>query len=277
MEQIKLSNYKNNIDCVELWNYINEHRSTTVDELKLVFNNENWKENRVHNKKFCSNLLYCLKKLKTIGAIQMTNERNSDGEYDFSSIIILREPIIKYKSKRVCVYCNEENDKSYSSKYKNLCNKCTKKYMLGQIEIDLSLLYISNYKDKTKNKLAPRKPTSLCVYCFNDKGDKKYICDSISCIARRFVEINVVFLQGKNEIMKKIIGLSCCVCGYDKILNYHHIVYKENGGKDNLNNIMPLCPNHHSEVHYCGLDVSKQHKQLLQRLEDIKNGIIVIE
>ncbi len=48
----------------------------------------------------------------------------------------------------------------------------------------------------------------------------------------------------------------CQVCGYDPVLIYgveachaHHLVYLSRGGWDGLDNLVLLCPNHHSAVH----------------------------
>ena len=38
----------------------------------------------------------------------------------------------------------------------------------------------------------------------------------------------------------------CCeICGFDKIIEAHHIIKKMDYGSDNFNNLIFLCPNHH--------------------------------
>jgi 5-methylcytosine-specific restriction endonuclease McrA len=106
------------------------------------------------------------------------------------------------------------------------------------------------------------------------------LCKSNSCIARYYALRDSNLGSGAsalNVIKKRIIGDFCCVCGYDKTLNYHHVVEKCDGGSDLLTNIVPLCPNHHAEVHYCALDVTNYHNKVLKRIEDIKNGLIIID
>ena len=39
----------------------------------------------------------------------------------------------------------------------------------------------------------------------------------------------------------------CYVCGFDKVVAVHHI--DENKKNNSLNNLIPLCPNHHEMVH----------------------------
>lgn len=38
----------------------------------------------------------------------------------------------------------------------------------------------------------------------------------------------------------------CCVCGFNILVEVHHIIQKHKGGKDELSNMITLCPNHHT-------------------------------
>ena len=49
--------------------------------------------------------------------------------------------------------------------------------------------------------------------------------------------------------MKKEKGEICVNCGSIKFIDYHHIVPLENGGTNNLSNIVPLCVNCHLAAH----------------------------
>ncbi len=44
-------------------------------------------------------------------------------------------------------------------------------------------------------------------------------------------------------------GRRCCLCGGLHKVQVHHIVSKEDGGSDEIDNAIPLCPNCHDEVH----------------------------
>jgi len=44
-------------------------------------------------------------------------------------------------------------------------------------------------------------------------------------------------------------GRRCCLCGRQHRVQVHHIVAKEDGGTDDIDNAIPLCPNCHDEVH----------------------------
>jgi hypothetical protein len=44
-------------------------------------------------------------------------------------------------------------------------------------------------------------------------------------------------------------GGKCAVCGFDEVIEIHHIIPKYIGGGDDPNNLIVLCPNHHALVH----------------------------
>lgn len=41
----------------------------------------------------------------------------------------------------------------------------------------------------------------------------------------------------------------CYFCGFNKVVHQHHIIRISDGGKDDKNNILTLCPNHHALLH----------------------------
>ena len=43
----------------------------------------------------------------------------------------------------------------------------------------------------------------------------------------------------------------CSACSYRSV-DAHHVTSKGSGGDDTLNNLMPLCRVHHSEIHQIG-------------------------
>ncbi len=44
-------------------------------------------------------------------------------------------------------------------------------------------------------------------------------------------------------------GRHCCICGILHNIQVHHIIPKEDGGSDDIENAIPLCPNCHDKVH----------------------------
>ena len=55
----------------------------------------------------------------------------------------------------------------------------------------------------------------------------------------------------------------CVLCGYDKIVDVHHI--DENKKNNDITNLIPLCPNHHMELH---------HKDYKNEIKDIISNLI---
>ena len=62
-------------------------------------------------------------------------------------------------------------------------------------------------------------------------------------------------------------GHKCKICGYDKIVEAHHIVPTSEGGSTSLKNGILLCPNCHAEVHAELLDLTEALVKLDELLE----------
>jgi 5-methylcytosine-specific restriction endonuclease McrA len=342
MNFIELSDTTVSKDCVLIWNYLKSNPGITLSELKENFGSKKWTTERKWARTFCSNLIYVLKRLRKINAVEIIQNRNSGGEFDYATIILLSEPIIK-KDLNICIECNAEfNKKSLKSKYKDLCLSCTeRKFMTAKnalcvyckaygtrkkMRSFMSQLYhqecyrkYSDIKREAKAEATKklrekrnycvscsvaeiRKSAKFCKDCLSERllYNKKIkncevcgielsitkgisrTCQNINCLAIAYSKSDTYFNGRKSDnsmsflVKKKILGESCAVCGYDSFVNYHHVIFRENGGQDVMSNILPLCPNHHMEVHHRGLDVSQEHSALLQRLDDISNGKITI-
>jgi hypothetical protein len=59
----------------------------------------------------------------------------------------------------------------------------------------------------------------------------------------------MAFKQEEVEQLLADTGRRCCLCGTLHKVQVHHIVAKDNGGSDDIDNAIPLCPNCHDEVH----------------------------
>jgi len=67
-------------------------------------------------------------------------------------------------------------------------------------------------------------------------------------------------------------GHKCFVCGYDKIVEAHHILPLNDGGLTTIRNGILLCPNCHAEVHRELLDLTKALVKLDELLENLYEG-----
>ncbi len=52
----------------------------------------------------------------------------------------------------------------------------------------------------------------------------------------------------------------CAVCGSTHLVHLHHIVPVRSGGKHDKDNLIPLCPRHHEEVHKGMIDPREYKK-----------------
>ena len=59
----------------------------------------------------------------------------------------------------------------------------------------------------------------------------------------------MAFNKGEVEKLLADTGRRCCLCGKLHRVQVHHIVPREDGGGDEIENAIPLCPNCHDEVH----------------------------
>ena len=51
---------------------------------------------------------------------------------------------------------------------------------------------------------------------------------------------------------------ACCqVCGYEDIVEIHHMIPRKSGGSSGIDNLRILCPNHHAMFHYGLINVDK--------------------
>lgn len=347
MELIEISNGKVNLDSIIIWNYLFSNKNATLMDLENEFSEDKWKKVRKGGNSISSNLVYCIRRLKKIGAIEIVQNRHDGGKFDFASIIILKRPVIR-NTVLLCVECGSEfKKKSQGSKYKDLCQDCTvKKFMTPHNSL---CIYCKTYGTTKKmrsfygdlyhqdcyakynqlkkearaaeqaekmskkhycticNKTEIKKMAKFCKECLAEHRNKntniknciacnKQLansnrsgrCDDDNCWIKYFIMTDAYFNARKKDnnnsssirhfnLKEKILGRECVVCGYDKLIQYHHVIFRENGGPDKLSNIVPICPNHHQEVHKLGLDISEYHKQVLQRIEDIKNGLITID
>lgn len=60
-------------------------------------------------------------------------------------------------------------------------------------------------------------------------------------------------------------GAKCEIpgCGFDDILEVHHLISKKIGGTDDEYNVIVLCPNHHSMIHQGILKIKREAFPLL--------------
>lgn len=123
---------------------------------------------------------------------------------------------------KVCVNCGKEKEHHA----RGLCYYCYRK-------VDWKPKKIICKRCKRE---MPHHSKGLCPGCYNfvfhlDKAKERNY--------KKYHDINL-------EIYKKITS-KCLICGFDKIVDLHHLdENKQNNSKENL---IGLCPNHHKMLH----------------------------
>ena len=104
-----------------------------------------------------------------------------------------------------------------------------------------------------------------CVYCGKvfkrgRNSNKRKFCSRTcnlkhdTCIS----DFKLSLIQSK-ELRKK-----CYICKFDISIHIHHILPRKKGGKDVIENYLPLCSNHHRMIH-AGFSIEQMrehHKKL---------------
>jgi 5-methylcytosine-specific restriction endonuclease McrA len=124
-----------------------------------------------------------------------------------------------------CVNCGKE-DEHHS---KGLCFNCYRKLA---------------WKRKEKickgcQKLKYLHAKGYCEYCYN----KTFYTEYSRFASRK--QYSGITKETFDQLDKR-----CLICGFDKIVDIHHLVERSKGGSNELSNLIMLCPNHHKMLHH---------------------------
>ena len=148
----------------------------------------------------------------------------------------------------------------YKKKYNVDLDEISRKNKLGLSLTDLSIEY--NIPKTSLNRYLNNEGYTIYV---NRKTSSQY---QVKRIREREVYTCV------NAWKKALIiynGYKCMVCGYNKIVEAHHIILLVDGGQTSISNGILLCPNHHAEAHAGLLDYDLaliKSGELLERPEE---------
>lgn len=151
---------------------------------------------------------------------------------------------IKSKTKRICKFCLCNSTKFNKINGYNICKNCTSKNLGRKSQAEkISLLF------KGENN-----PNYV-----NGESNSK------------------IWQTSKWRKLRKIFkNKKCLKCGAEKNIHLHHIIpqcFLEYEEKFNIYNIIPLCSNHHKELHHLQLDIVllpilyQQYKKDVQELQ----------
>jgi len=129
-----------------------------------------------------------------------------------------------------------------------------------------------NLEWKLKANRIQDKKCPVCNKTFKPK-DKKTVTCSYACSNTYFRSgaNNGAYKAAKDNYRTRCFEVhekKCIICGEDKIVAVHH--YDENHENNNIENLIPLCPTHHSYVH-------SRYRDLVQPvIDDWRNKFIEV-
>lgn len=92
---------------------------------------------------------------------------------------------------------------------------------------------------------------------------RKYCCSQCAEDHKEILEENKLSKRDAVKLAKKL-KLSCALCGWNELpCEVHHIISQGEGGSDDLDNLIYVCPNCHRILHKdkskYGLEYLKEH------------------
>lgn len=76
------------------------------------------------------------------------------------------------------------------------------------------------------------------------------------------------------EQYNKIID-KCAICGFKEIVNCHHIVSRCLGGKNDISNLIGLCPNHHFLIHFKKYELVKKSGKFKLTFSNVRRESLI--
>ena len=134
------------------------------------------------------------------------------------------------------------------------CQNCECLFMADPREVNRgNAKYCSlscNSKNIRKNQVKITKICTVCDEKYETKDNKSKYCTSI-CKQRNYREKlkkdDNLSMKTYNRVFKNI---GCEICGWNEsTTDLHHIIPVSDGGLNELNNIINVCPNHHRLIH----------------------------
>lgn len=119
---------------------------------------------------------------------------------------------------------------------------------------------------KNSNKIRPliKQKCQNCNINFESKNKSKYCCKNCKLIVyRNKQKSNTGSIKKFYKILQNI---PCELCGWkESIRDLHHIIPVSENGKNELENLIVLCPNHHRMVHKNLISEDSLKKAILLR------------
>lgn len=144
-----------------------------------------------------------------------------------------------------CLFCNKELSGRYQKRF--CSHSCAAQY-------NNSKRKIRHGKTKTKHCLECGKEIEVSIY----SSSKSWYCEehdrrkNKSPHSKDTSKIKSILEFSKRTAVKilKRMGAKCSICGWNEsTCDIHHIIPKKNGGTDDMDNLIYICPNCHRVCH----------------------------
>jgi hypothetical protein len=159
------------------------------------------------------------------------------------------------------------------------CENCESLFMADPREVNRGNAKYCSLSCSSKNiRKNQEKIIKSCVVCnehYETKDKNSKYCSSI-CKQRHYREKlrkdDNLSMKTYNRVFKKI---GCEICGWNEsTTDLHHIIPVSEGGINELNNLINVCPNHHRMIHKNLISEDKINEIIKNRSPIYYNDII---
>lgn len=100
----------------------------------------------------------------------------------------------------------------------------------------------------------------------------------------QYINTRIIRDTIKSENLKKIYDYKCQICNFEILISQnkkysevHHVWPLGEGGMDNIDNMLVLCPNHHIQFDYAVIGFDKDNSNQVIDRQETKMGVITFE
>lgn len=130
------------------------------------------------------------------------------------------------------------NRRNHSNETKDKISDSVKVHNMNRYNYEYSCPVCGRYWHSKRKVKGDGRPTT-CKNCKRNVKRRNDNAKSIKDLSKRTV--SKIFRRAE---------YSCVLCGWDKsVCDIHHIIGIKNGGTDDMNNLIGICPNCHRVIH----------------------------
>lgn len=168
-------------------------------------------------------------------------------------------------------------------RYDLICKNCNNNFKVFKYELDNRKTCSKKCTDNLKRKDYTRDTKALSAYRLALEGKTIEEISKITGFPRGSISSYLNRLnfrrfanggQSYSSIRKKLLNRddykSCCICGFNRIIEIAHIVPAAKGGDLTYENTLPLCPNHHHLFDTKKLTIDEENN--IQMEKEKRNG-----